>query len=99
MTLEQYNQERHAEKVRKQIATWDHNDADLMRDLLIDFANTRETLERDRICIADIDGSSLPSEPFPEGFDTMGYWALDKNGYAVRGISWEEHELDVVKIK
>jgi hypothetical protein len=97
-TLEQYNLERHAEKMRKQIANWDHEDADELRDLLIDFTNTRETLERDRIYIADIDGSNLPSESFPNGFDTTGYWALDKNGYAVRGISWEEHELEVVEI-
>jgi len=98
-TLELYNLERHAEKVRRQIAAWNHNDAEEMRDLLIDFSSTKDALETERIYIADVDGSDLPSELFPEGFDTMGYWVLDKNGYAVRGISWEEHELDVVKIQ
>ena len=97
-TLEQYNQQRTAERLRREIALWDHNDADVLRDLLVAFTNVRDALERDRVYTTDIDGSSLPSEPFPAGFDTTGYWALDRSGYAVRGVSWEDHELDVVKI-
>ena len=45
---------------------WDHNDADVLRDLLVAFQNVRDALEQDRVYIADIDGSNLPSEPFPE---------------------------------
>jgi len=99
MTLKQYNLERHAEKLRKQINNWDREDADEMRDLLIEFQRAYDKLEREGVTISEIDGSDLPSEEFPEGFDTTGYWALDKNGYAVCGISWEEHELSVEKIE
>jgi hypothetical protein len=98
MNLENYNLRRHAERVRKQIAAWDHNNVEVLRELLIDFENTRSTLEFDRVYIAEVDGSDLPSEEFPVGFDTTGYWALDKQGYAVCGVSWESHELKVVKI-
>ena len=97
-TLEIYNRQRTAERLRREIVRWDHNDADVLRDLLVAFQNVRDALEQDRVYVADIDGSNLPSEPFPGGFDTAGYWALDRNGYAVRGISWEDHELDVVEI-
>jgi len=34
MNLENYNLRRHAERVRKQIAAWDHNNVEVLRELL-----------------------------------------------------------------
>ena len=99
MSLKLYNQKRHAEKIRREIAQWDHQNADDLRDLMIDFTETKAALEGEGIYIEDIDGSTLPSEPFTANFDTTGYWALDKTGYAVVGDSWDEHELSIVKIE
>ena len=99
MTLELYNLKRHAEKLRKEIADWDHKDAEYLMDLLIEFSETKDDLEFEGIYIEDIDGSNLPSENFPDNFDTSEYWALDKNGFALVGECWTKEDLSIVKIE
>ena len=92
-TLEIYNRQRTAERLRREIMRWDHNDADVLRDLLVAFQNVRDALEQDRVYVADIDGSNLPSEPFPKDLTRpgTGHWIETGTqcvGYRGRITNW-----------
>lgn len=78
-----------AEVAAKKVKDWDRKDIHLLRALLEELKEANELLSREAKfrypSLMGVDFCDLPSERFPDGFDTYHVWALDKQGMVLWG--------------